>query len=122
MRAPLLVAIVLATAAAACASSPAPAAPVASAGPAAPARARQGAPGKETRGPREYHVPVAPGAGEAAVREVFGELGITRLSALGGDVWSVTFARDPGLDRLEALRARDARIRAVQPNLVYKAS
>ncbi len=37
-------------------------------------------------------------------------------------VYSVTFARDPGLDRLEALRARDARSRAVPPNFVYKAS
>ena len=46
----------------------------------------------------------APGAGEAAVRDVFGRLGITRVQARGGDVFVVTFGEDPGLDALEAAR------------------
>jgi hypothetical protein len=71
--------------------------------------------------PREYLVTVEPGAGEGAVREVYGELGIARVDSIGNHVYRVVFTEDPGLERLEAKRQGDARIRAVQPNFVYRA-
>jgi hypothetical protein len=104
------------------AAEPPPREAVAPSGPAAsaPAGALRVDAGARTRVPLEYLVTVAEGAGEAAVREVYGRFGVERLERLAGHVFLVAFSEDPGLDRLEEARRQDARIRAVQPNLVYR--
>jgi hypothetical protein len=121
LSAAVLGAIALGSFAACKAPQPAAQGPVASPGPAGPPGSLQGAPGAQTRVPREYLVTVRPGAGEGAVREVYGELGIARIDPIGNDVYLVVFGEDPGLERLEARREQDPRIRAVQPNYVYRA-
>jgi hypothetical protein len=65
---------------------------------------------------------VATGSGEAAIREVYGRLGITGLQALGGGLYRVTFSEDPGLAIVEEAARKDGRIQAVQANRVYRAN
>jgi hypothetical protein len=69
----------------------------------------------------EYLVTLAPGADAAVIESLFGPLGLKQVRSLGNDVYLVAFGEDPGPERLEALRAKDARVRAVQPNLTYRA-
>jgi hypothetical protein len=98
----------------------------------APAPAPEGAPAAPADGrplgsaastvPGEYLVTLAPDAGEALIRERFGALGIDRVRALGRNVFLVRLQTDPGLAALERIRAEDGRIRAVQPNFVYRTS
>jgi hypothetical protein len=71
--------------------------------------------------PGEYLVTLAPGADAAAVRQVYGPLGLKRVEELGRGVVLVALEKDPGLARMTELQAKDARIQAVQPNFVYKA-
>jgi hypothetical protein len=65
---------------------------------------------------------MAAGSGEAALREALGRFGITGLEPLGGGLFRVTLSGDPGPAGLEEAGRKDARIRAVQPNFVYKAN
>lgn len=78
--------------------------------------------GDPARVPGEYLVTMAAGSGEAALREACGRFGITGVQAIGNDAYRVTVSDDPGLAGLEELARKDARIRAVQPNFVYKAN
>lgn len=87
----------------------------------APAGALRLEAGARTRVPREYLVTVSEGEGEAAVRAAYGRFGLERVERLTGRVYLVAFSEDPGLEPLEDARQKDARIRAVQPNLVYRA-
>lgn len=75
--------------------------------------------GRVVRG--EYLFTLAPGADAKVLEAALAELAPKGIQDLGGGVFLVTFAEDPGLPRLEALRAKEARIRAVQPNYVYRA-
>jgi hypothetical protein len=77
--------------------------------------------GPSSRVPGEYLVTLAPGAGPAVIEAVFGSLGIARVQGVGGNVYLVAFRDDPGPERLESLRAKDARVQAVQPNFTYRA-
>jgi hypothetical protein len=70
--------------------------------------------------PGEYLVTLAPGTTPEAIGVAFGALGVKSVEDLGGDLYLVTVGEDPGPERMEALRAKDARVRAVQPNLVYR--
>jgi hypothetical protein len=71
--------------------------------------------------PREYLVTLAPDVDPALIREKFGSYGIDRLEQVGRrPVFLVAFARDPGLEALEKVRAGEPRIVAVQPNFVYR--
>jgi hypothetical protein len=71
---------------------------------------------------RQYLVTVVAGAGEGAVREALAPLGLAAVRPIGNDAFLVTLDDDPGLARVEALGKRDARIKAVQPNFVYRAN
>jgi hypothetical protein len=122
----LLVVVVAGATALGCACrQPTPSPTVAAA---APAAAPSTAPGGLGGGPagqtvaRQYLVTVAAGAGEPAVREVLAPLGLTAVKPIGNDTFLITLGEDPGLARVEALGKQDARIRAVQPNFVYRAN
>jgi hypothetical protein len=93
----------------------APSAPAAAA-----AGAREDAPAVSSRVPREYLVTLAPGADAAAIADVYGRFGIARVRDVGRNVFLVVVAEDPGPERMEELRGRDARIVAVQPNYAYR--
>jgi hypothetical protein len=121
----LLVAVVAGASALGCACrQPTPSPTVAAAAPAAPTTA----PGGLGGGPagqtvaRQYLVTVTAGAGEAAVREALAPLGLAAVKPIGNDTFLVTLGEDPGLAKVEALARQDARIRAVQPNFVYRAN
>lgn len=126
----LLVAVVAGASALGCACrQPTPGPSVAAAAPAAAPAVPPGGlahlgggAGGQAQVARQYLVTVAAGAGEGAVREAFGRLGITALQPLGNDTFLVTVGEDPGLAKVEELGRQDPRIRAVQPNLVYKAN
>jgi hypothetical protein len=90
--------------------------------PAAAGAAPRDTPSASARVPGEYLVTMAAGSGEAALREAFGRFGITGLESLGGGLFRVTLSGDPGPAGLEEAGRKDARIRAVQPNFVYKAN
>jgi hypothetical protein len=94
----------------------------------APAAAPATGPGGLVGGPagqtvaRQYLVTVVAGAGEAAVREALAPFGLASIKPIGNDAFLVTIEDDPGLARVEALGKRDPRIKAVQPNFVYRAN
>lgn len=75
---------------------------------------------RPTTVPGEYLVTVIAPADARVVTDTYGRFGIKRVQDLGGNVFLVTLAEDPGLARLEDLRRQEPRIQAVQPNFVYK--
>lgn len=97
--------------------------------PASPRDAGRGA-GEEERRPTgarvvpgEYLVTLAPGAGAEVLEEALAGLPPREVRALGGGVFLLAFrAEDPGLAALDARRAREPRLQAVQPNHVYRAT
>jgi hypothetical protein len=72
--------------------------------------------------PNEYLVTLAPGSGSPLLEEAFGRFGIARIRELGGNVFLVSFDKDPGIEALERARAGEDRVVAVQPNYIYEAS
>jgi hypothetical protein len=80
---------------------------------AAPAGARQ------DRVPGEYLVTVTARDRVAAIADLYGQFGIKELRDLGGTVFLIRVAEDPGPARMEQVRGGSAHILAVQPNLVY---
>ena len=74
---------------------------------------------RQTRVAGEYLVTLASGADTRAIVEVYGRLGIKGTQELGNGLVLVKFAEDPGLAKLDELRGRDSRVKAVQPNFVY---
>jgi hypothetical protein len=71
--------------------------------------------------PGEYLVTLGPGADAGAVKEVYGSFGVKQLQDLGNGVVLVALEKDPGLARMKELQALDPRLKAVQPNFVYRA-
>lgn len=78
--------------------------------------------GPQTRVPGEYLVTVAAQADAKAIADVYGRFGIKRTQELGRGVFLVTLKEDPGFAKMEELQKQDTRIRAVQPNFVYRGS
>jgi hypothetical protein len=75
---------------------------------------------QQTRAPGEYLVTLAAPAEVKAIADVYGRFGIKGIERLGDNVFLVTLTEDPGPATMEKLRAEDARIRAVEPNLLYR--
>jgi len=73
----------------------------------------------QARVPGEYLVTLAARSGVEAIVELYERFGIKGIQNLGHDVFLVSLTEDPGPDRMEQLRGDNARILAVQPNLVY---
>lgn len=72
------------------------------------------------RVPGEYLVTLAASAEVKAIADVYGRFGIRGIKRLGDNVFLVTLTEDPGPATMEKLRAEDARIRAVEPNFLYR--
>lgn len=75
---------------------------------------------RQTRVPGEYLVTLDEQANVKAISDLYGRFGIKGIQDLGGNIFLVTLSEDPGPDNMEELRRRDARIKAVQPNFVYR--
>ncbi len=75
----------------------------------------------QTRVTGEYLVTLDAGAGATQIAQAYGGLGIQRLEDLGGGRYLLVVAQDPGPAQMEEIRARNPRIKAIQPNFVYRA-
>lgn len=79
-----------------------------------------GAWSQQTRVPGEYLVTVAPGGEAKAVRDVFGRFGIKAIKNIAPNLFLVTLTEDPGPEAVAKLGRGDTRIKAVEPNLIYR--
>ncbi len=70
--------------------------------------------------PGEYLVTLEGQAGVEAIADIYGRFGIKGIKGLGGYIFLVTLDEDPGPEKMEELGRRDPRIKAVQPNFVYR--
>jgi hypothetical protein len=73
----------------------------------------------QPRVPDEYLVTLAPDADKGIISEYYGRYGIKDIFALGGETYLLVLLNDPGPTRMATLIDEDARVVAVQPNLVY---
>lgn len=76
----------------------------------------------QTRVPGEYLVTLVTGADSAVIAGIYGHFGIKGIQDLGRGIFLVTLTEDPGPEKMEELRGQNARIKAVQPNFVYRAN
>ncbi len=94
--------------------------------PASVATAREAPASSQSRVPGEYLVTLATGADVKAITDVYGPFGIKRIQDsglnLGRNVFLMALTEDPGPAKMEEVRRQDARIEAVQPNFVYRAT
>jgi len=74
----------------------------------------------QSRVPGEYLVTLSAGVEVEVITNLYGQFGIQTMKNAGNNVFLVTFSSDPGLARMEELRAQEPRIEAVQSNLVYR--
>jgi hypothetical protein len=72
------------------------------------------------RAPGEYLVTLAARGEVKAIADVYGRFGIRDIRRLGSNVFLVTLTEDPGPAAMEKLRAENAQIQAVEPNLQYR--
>lgn len=75
---------------------------------------------RQKRVPGEYLVTLAPGADVEVITHLYGQFGIKGMKDIGHNIFHVTLTEDPGPAKMEYLRAQDNRIKAVQPNFVYR--
>jgi hypothetical protein len=87
-----------------------------------PSPAPKDASSRQNRVPGEYLVTLAPGADVKTIADVYGRFGIKGTRELGKNLFLVIFAEDPGPAKLEELRGQNAKIKAVQPNFIYRSS
>ena len=75
---------------------------------------------QQVRVPGEYLVTLSAGGEAEVITNLYGRFGIKEMKNIGHNVFLVTLSEDPGLVRMEELRAQEPRIEAVQSNLVYR--
>jgi hypothetical protein len=75
---------------------------------------------RQARVPGEYLVTLVPGADSKAITSLYGTFGIKGVKDQGNNVFLVTLTEDPGPAKMEELRGKNALIKAVQPNFVYR--
>jgi hypothetical protein len=85
-----------------------------------PQPAAAGASPQQTRVPGEYLVTLAAPADVKAIADLYGRFRITRLQQLAPGVFLVSVSDDPGPAAMEKLGKEDPRIRAVEPNYLYR--
>jgi hypothetical protein len=85
-----------------------------------PQAAPEGSWSQQKRVPGEYLVTLAEGADVSVIAGLYGRFGIKGTKDLGHNVFLVTLAEDPGPAGMEELRGRNASVKAVQPNFVYR--
>ncbi|MGK5087084.1 hypothetical protein WDW86_05960 [Bdellovibrionota bacterium FG-2] len=74
----------------------------------------------QTRVPGEYLITLTPGANVKIISELYGLLGIKKIKDLGHNLFQVTLTEDPGPEKIEELRGKNAQIKATQPNAIYR--
>jgi hypothetical protein len=85
-----------------------------------PGEPRAGNPSQQARPAGEYLVTLAASAEVKAIADVYGRFGIRDIKHLGSNVFLVTLTEDPGPATMEKLRAESAKIKAVEPNFLYR--
>jgi hypothetical protein len=75
----------------------------------------------QQRVPGQYLVTLAAGAEARAINDLYGRFGIKSMRETVKGVFLVTLTEDPGPAEIEKLGRGNARIKAVQPNYVYRA-
>lgn len=75
----------------------------------------------QTRVAGEYLVTLAPGTDVKAIEDAYGRFGIKAIKGVGNGIFQLTLSEDPGPEKMEELRSQDPRIRAIQPNFIYRA-
>jgi hypothetical protein len=91
-----------------------------------PAAAKDPAPvqlpaAQQTRAAGEYLVTLADGVDAKVISNVYGRFGIKGVNAMGPGLFHLILSEDPGPAKMEEIRKQDARIKAIQPNFVYRA-
>jgi hypothetical protein len=76
---------------------------------------------QQARVPGQYLVTLASPADVKAIADAYGRFGVKAMRDLGNSLFLVTLAEDPGPAEIEKLGRGNARIKAVQPNYVYRA-
>ncbi len=94
--------------------------PACSSSPAGPQAAPAGASALQTRVAGEYLVTLVAPAEVKAITDLYGRFGIKRIEPLGSNIYLITLTDDPGPATMESLRAGNARVKAVEPNYVYR--
>ena len=74
----------------------------------------------QTRVPGEYLITLSAQADVGAITDIYGRFGLERMRDLGRGIFLVILKEDPGPARMAELQKQDTRIRAVQPNFVYR--
>mgnify|MGYP007070633242 FL=1 len=77
---------------------------------------------RQTRVPGEYLVTLAEGVDVKAITDLYGRFGIKGTQGLGSNIFLITLTQDPGPAKMEELRGKNAQIKAVQPNFVYRSN
>lgn len=88
--------------------------------PAGPQTAPAGVSSQPTRVPGEYLITLAARADVKAIADVYGRFGIKGIKNLGSNVFLVTVTEDPGPAAMERIRWENSRIKAIEPNFVYR--
>lgn len=61
-----------------------------------------------------------PDVDSSAIGDVYAAFGVETLQSLGRGRFLIRLTRDPGLDRVRSLGRESGRVRAVQPNYIYR--
>jgi len=94
--------------------------PACSGSPAGPQTAPADASAQQVRVPGEYLVTLVAPAEVKAISDLYGRFGIKRIELLGSNIYLITLTDDPGPATMESLRTGNARVKAVEPNYVYR--
>ncbi len=70
----------------------------------------------------EYLVTLVAGADAKVISEVYGRFRVKSVKAVGQGIFQLILSEDPGPTKMEEVRKLDARIKAVQPNYIYRAN
>ncbi len=68
----------------------------------------------------EYIVTVEPGSGEPMLRELYADYGIREIIDLGGSRFLIKLTADPGLDVIQRKGSESGKVKAAQPNFIYR--
>jgi hypothetical protein len=77
---------------------------------------------EQTRVPGEYLITLVAGTDVKVIADSYGRFGVKSIKDLGAGIFQLTLSEDPGPEKMEKLRGQDVRIKAIQPNFVYRAN
>jgi len=75
---------------------------------------------RQARVPGEYLITLVPGTDIKVIADLYGRFGIKGIRDLGSDTFLVIINEDPGPDTMKKLSGNNSRIKAVQPNVLYR--